>query len=341
MYEQNRPGVADRPNRRNHYRVLHVQPDAPFEIIRASYRTLLQKLKLHPDLGGDHWNAALVNAAYQALSDPLRREAYDRQLLAVYDIATLAEGPITPTVRHSRARRDDADDRRNHYRLLQVQADAPLEIIEASYRTLSRKPGRAEALEAAFATLSDAGRRAAYDLELGRRARMPARTRGAWSRRDPVGAPHATTTRMAHAYQPVVTSYCLFCKTPHQIVSPVLGDSACIECGSPLAPPPDVTTEDTRRSLARLRRSEPVGFYAFWPGVRYEGTLVDLSPKGLSLVTAHACAVGDVLKLDTVHLQAVGVVARLVPGKKGATVGVEFRTVGFTSVSGSFISTRV
>ena len=44
-------------NRRNHYRMLFVQPDAPFEVIRANYRTLMGKLKLHPDLGGEHWNA--------------------------------------------------------------------------------------------------------------------------------------------------------------------------------------------------------------------------------------------------------------------------------------------
>jgi hypothetical protein len=38
-------------NRRNYYRILHVQPDAPMEVIRASYRTLMQKLRFHPDLG--------------------------------------------------------------------------------------------------------------------------------------------------------------------------------------------------------------------------------------------------------------------------------------------------
>ena len=44
-------------NRRNYYRLLQVQPDAAPEVIKASYRTLMQKLRLHPDLGGDEWNA--------------------------------------------------------------------------------------------------------------------------------------------------------------------------------------------------------------------------------------------------------------------------------------------
>lgn len=67
-------------NRRNYYRILHVQPDAPAAIIRCSYRTLMQALKQHPDLGGDELNAAVINEAYAVLSDPERRAAYDRQL---------------------------------------------------------------------------------------------------------------------------------------------------------------------------------------------------------------------------------------------------------------------
>lgn len=67
-------------NRRNYYRILHVQPEAPPEIITASYRTLMSKLRLHPDLGGDHDTAVLVNQAYAVLSDPKRREEYDRGL---------------------------------------------------------------------------------------------------------------------------------------------------------------------------------------------------------------------------------------------------------------------
>lgn len=68
-------------NRRNYYRILHIQPDAPELLIKASYRTLMQKLKMHPDLGGSHWNAALVNEAYNVLSDPVRRQHYDKKLL--------------------------------------------------------------------------------------------------------------------------------------------------------------------------------------------------------------------------------------------------------------------
>ena len=67
-------------NRRNYYRVLQVQPDAPLEVIKASYRTLMQKLKHHPDLGGDHSNATFLNEAYAVLCDPHKRADYDRKL---------------------------------------------------------------------------------------------------------------------------------------------------------------------------------------------------------------------------------------------------------------------
>jgi hypothetical protein len=65
---------------RDYYRVLHVQRDAPAEVIRSSYRTMMQKLKMHPDLGGDHEDAALINAAFAVLSDPDARAEYDATL---------------------------------------------------------------------------------------------------------------------------------------------------------------------------------------------------------------------------------------------------------------------
>ena len=61
----------------NYYALLHVHPDAPVEIIRASFRTLMQVLKQHPDLGGDKERAQLINEAYSVLSDPDRRARYD------------------------------------------------------------------------------------------------------------------------------------------------------------------------------------------------------------------------------------------------------------------------
>lgn len=37
-------------------------------------------LEMHPDRGGDHWDAALINEAYGVLSDSAKRAEYDRSL---------------------------------------------------------------------------------------------------------------------------------------------------------------------------------------------------------------------------------------------------------------------
>jgi len=76
-------------NKRNYYRILHVQPDAPEAIIKSSYRTLMQQLRQHPDLGGDHWNAALINEAYAVISNPRKRAEYDRTLLQANPASTV------------------------------------------------------------------------------------------------------------------------------------------------------------------------------------------------------------------------------------------------------------
>jgi len=68
-------------NKRNYYRVLQVQPDAPYEIIHASYRTLMKELKIHPDLGGEQSDAYLINEAYETLSDSVKRAEYDKKLI--------------------------------------------------------------------------------------------------------------------------------------------------------------------------------------------------------------------------------------------------------------------
>ena len=63
--------------RRNLYRILYVQPEAPPEVITAVYRCLMSQLRAHPDLGGNTEVAARINQAYQVLRDPVKRKAYD------------------------------------------------------------------------------------------------------------------------------------------------------------------------------------------------------------------------------------------------------------------------
>jgi len=57
------------------YEVLGVDKDADEKTIKKAYRKLC--LKHHPDKGGDEHMFKEVNAAYEILSDPKKREVYD------------------------------------------------------------------------------------------------------------------------------------------------------------------------------------------------------------------------------------------------------------------------
>lgn len=66
----------------DHYERLRVSRDAPLEVIRAAYRALASKH--HPDRHGQsegaHFDMALLNGAYEVLSDPMQRAQYDADL---------------------------------------------------------------------------------------------------------------------------------------------------------------------------------------------------------------------------------------------------------------------
>jgi len=61
----------------DYYEILQVHPVAHQEVVKRAYHTLLGQLQGHPDLGGSHEQAVRINEAYQVLSDPEKRRAYD------------------------------------------------------------------------------------------------------------------------------------------------------------------------------------------------------------------------------------------------------------------------
>jgi len=61
----------------DYYKVLQVDPRAHPEVIKHAYRALVRGAKAHPDLGGSHQQAVLLNRAYEVLSDPEKRREYD------------------------------------------------------------------------------------------------------------------------------------------------------------------------------------------------------------------------------------------------------------------------
>lgn len=79
----------------NHYDTLEVSPTASPEVLRAAYKSLIQRL--HPDRNPDDPSAAerssRVVTAYQVLSDPTTRAAYDLELRR---LALVAARPVAP-----------------------------------------------------------------------------------------------------------------------------------------------------------------------------------------------------------------------------------------------------
>jgi hypothetical protein len=96
------------PNRRNYYRILQVQPEAPPEVIKASWRALMHAGRAHPDLGGDPAAAALLNEAYAVLGDSERRRDYDRRLDLARMRSTARTGSAGPGPRGPVRRVDPA-----------------------------------------------------------------------------------------------------------------------------------------------------------------------------------------------------------------------------------------
>nr|MBC8280940.1 J domain-containing protein [Chloroflexota bacterium] len=87
------------------YEILQVQPTADFEIIQAAYRRMV--LRYHPDRN-DSVDARemtqQLNQAFEVLSDPIKRAAYDQELSAKREPRRPSHGPSTS----SQATSDDA-----------------------------------------------------------------------------------------------------------------------------------------------------------------------------------------------------------------------------------------
>lgn len=360
--------------RRNYYRTLNVQPDASLEIIKNNYRTLLQKLKMHPDLGGQNWNATVINEAYNTLRDPLKRAAYDKKLLEIYDLKSLARGNLDHNSNKQQNLGFDGKDKhgnqRNFYRMFNIQADSPPHIIKTSYLTLSKDPNISKnLLNEAYAILSNPKKRAIYDKLLSQRShtyavnkltnkhiapepRLKSKTvpleKDQASNLNKVALNTAYGIQKNNYYKPVITQYCAFCKTPHN-QSPCKDTAPlCNECKSPLFPPPRELLEQNRRNLVRLNQNNTINFYTHWPQNKQSGLISDISPTGIQLNTFISLNKDQIIKLDGENFKAVGIVSYQNKNEDTEksensfyTSGIKFLTVNFNKSKGQFFSSSV
>jgi curved DNA-binding protein CbpA len=365
-------------NKWNYYRILQVQPDAPHEVIRHNYTILLQKLRIHPDLGGNDRDAALINVAYETLRHPQKRLEYDQQLLRQNSLLTVAQRHLTGSALFSIKPKGSSaptkeKNQRNYYRILQVHPDAHETVIRERYMALLNTSDLPrDLLNEAYFVLNNPQKRVEYDRLLKRYKhavavkKMQAETdelnKDIRHRSDSFASskiysrnefdyysgcclqtfPDLSGREITSMnYSPLITRYCEFCKTPHSFDSKTNDKTLCLICDSPLFSPGKEILGKSIRCLERIKRSESIIFYVYWPGQKLPGRLFDISPKGLRFNTEFGLDTGQIIKIEGEKFKAVAEVVHSQVEDNRSSIGVCFRTVLFHSAKGSFLLTSV
>ena len=336
--------------RRNFYRILHVQPDASMTVIKESYRVLLQKLKNYPNLAGPDLNENLLNIAYNTLRDPLKRAAYDLDLLRRHHIKTLSQGAFGSNtsfeaeVDKQKNERTAQLNQRNYYRILQIQPDAPITTITSSYQALRKNSSPETALlDEAYRVLSNPDARKQYDAIFAG-SLFHAAGKSAHQNTNLPGLPvqvKSTPQFAIESYRAVITHYCSFCKTPYVPQANIYQSESCLECASPLLVLQHDNFETSRRTMMRINIRGEFVFYLFWPGRPCQGIFQDLSPTGIRFLTEVMLDPNDIIKIDAPNFQAVAEVTHKRNEGGGVSVGTRFIAVKFDQQHGNFVKVQV
>ena len=226
----------------------------------------------------------------------------------------------------------------DHYDILGVDRRASVHAIRSRYRRLMQQRGHhpdrggdaavAARINKAYAVLSNAARRAEYDASLAA-----------------VHAPSHVDVRYRRVLDPA--RECIFCETPHDLGADAELEATCNVCTSPLAAAGRLRTEPSgQRAVARIDKRLDVRFYTDWRQRRgHSGRTEDLSPNGLCLVARRGLRTGQLIRVVTRIVDAVGTVshcrARRTGWKTVHVAGVSFRTLRLLQSVGGFVSRRV
>lgn len=222
----------------------------------------------------------------------------------------------------------------DYYRILCVQPDAPAAIIHMSYRTLlerARAAGQTDAdiamLDEAYAVLGHRDSRTAYDVER-------ASSVDPFEPRRHEGPEGATAERS-----------CLFCGATYSLERKLERDDECGSCLSPLFPAERHRLEYSgQRMIRRVPKRHAVEVRVTWPQAEpHRGEMRDLSLNGMLFVTRAQLQPNQIVRIDCTELRALGRVAHIEPDSEGGgtRTGIEFLTLRFSQVRGSFVSVEV
>ncbi|MEM9601435.1 MAG: J domain-containing protein [Pseudomonadota bacterium] len=324
-------------NRRNSYRLLRIQPEAPPALITRIYRTLMQQLRFHPDLGGDTDQASLINQAYRRLMDPTERARENRALVerGLFP-ASIGTGPVSTYAAHAATARHGNINRRHYARVLMLQLDAETALLNAARSWAANTPAQARnaaLIERAHTTLADPTTRARY-LEL-----LAAHSHhGALRALEQDTRVHAEAVRAAQAAQEAnkAAPACPYCAlSPLRI--PSTPAPRCSRCDSPLTPPPELQDTRRRRQASRLHRPTHATISVGWPPRRTPATVVDMSPVGVSFESASVLHHATVVRLDADGVCAVVELTHGNTTPQGYAYGGRFLSAEFDSDQGTFV----
>lgn len=307
----------------------------------------MHKLKTQPGLSGSNWNVSLLDTAYSTLRDPLKRTAYDHELLKRYHIQTLSQGVFNANINVETGKRKNVrtskQNKRNYYRLLQVQFDAPIDVITASYQALKKSSFPDTALlDEAYQVLSNSAARELYDVLFAASNFSYTTEQTVHENTDQVRfAPAKNTSQFAvEPYRAVITHYCSFCKTPYMPQTNAYQHESCLECASPLFALQHENIESSSRTMMRVNIQGEFMFYLFWPSKPCQGLFQDLSPIGARFLTEQSIDLHDVIKIDAPNLQAVAEVTHKHNEDQGISIGTRFIAVKFDRQQGNFVTAQ-
>jgi hypothetical protein len=86
-------------DRRDHYRLLGVDPRADMAAIHRAYRDMARRF--HPDVTGDESTMKLINGAWDTLRDAARRATYDTERVAAAPATIVVGAPATSQPDHA------------------------------------------------------------------------------------------------------------------------------------------------------------------------------------------------------------------------------------------------